>query len=112
MTGRVVDHSLGSLWTPVEAVVAAARARGVFLMVWTPDNLAEHVEVLVAVSPDRVWAIHRSRTATILGWAAVRLALDGSDLPGTLARLGAADADGSQVVGALLDAERLPTAHP
>lgn len=110
MTGR--DHSLGNVWTPVEAVVAAARARGVFLMVWTPDSLSEHREVLITSSPDCVWAIHRSRTTTILGWAAVRIAPDGTDTPGTLAHVGAADADAGQVVGALLDAESLPTAHP
>jgi hypothetical protein len=100
------DHSLGTRWTSVQEVVAAARARGVFLMAWDPDSLAEHREVLVALSPDVVWAIRRDRTAP-LGWVAVRVAPDGEDAPGTLTRLAAADASGVQVIGALVDAESL-----
>lgn len=106
MTGR--DFSLGDRWTSVAAVVAAARARGAYLMAWDPDNLGEHREVLVTTAPDRVWAIHRSREPDG-GWCAVRLASDGADLPDTLVRLAAADARGSQVVDALLDAEARST---
>lgn len=100
------DYSLGRRWTPVADVVAAAHERRIFLMVWSPDNFAEHREVLVATGgPDIVWAVRRRREQHG-GWVAVRVAApDGEDLPENLLRLGPADARGSQVVGALVDAE-------
>lgn len=106
MTGR--DHSLGGHWTPVDAVVAAARARGIFLMTWSPDSLSEHREVLITTAPDFVWGIRRHRTDS-LGWVAVRVAPDGEDAPGTLRCLAAADASGERILDALHDAESLRT---
>lgn len=101
-TGR--DYSLGSHWTSVEEVIAAARARGVFLMVWSPDGLDEHREVLLTTDPDVVWAVRRSREQHG-GWISTRLAPDGTDAPGTFTRLAPAGASGPQVIGARVDAE-------
>lgn len=106
-TGR--DHSLGSRWTPVEAVVAAARDRRIFVMAWNPGTLDEHREVLVALSPDHVVAIRRSREQDV-GWIGVRVGLDGADSPGTLCRLAPAGASGRQVLAALPAVEAAPPA--
>lgn len=105
MTTR--DHSLGPGWTPVGDVLLAAMEHGVLVAaIHNPDGIPEHAQILVDAHHG-TWAISRSR-CDLRGWVAVRIAPDGTDVTGTLCRLGAADATGSQVVETLLAADLPP----